>query len=228
MFEPLVLQLPDGPAPQLVLLFHGFGASPVHMAGLGQQIAAAFPQAAVISLPGRDACGPDGFQWFALDGITEDNRAARVAEAMPEFVATVRRWQHRTGASVAATALIGFSQGAIMALESTQVPGAPPLAGRIVALSGRFAVLPEAAPPQTTLHLVHGKDDPVIPYRHAVQAAERLIALGGDVTADVIPFLGHTISLEVMDLVLERLTGYIPQRLWREAMASAPREETDD
>jgi hypothetical protein len=40
--------------------------------------------------------------------------------------------------------------------------------------------------------------------------------------ADVIPFLGHGVNEEVVDTVLQRLTGYVPQRRWQEAMRSAP------
>lgn len=221
MSDPLILQMPAAPAQQLVLLFHGVGAGPADMAPIGQRLAAEFPQAAVVSVPGRQRSEfGAGHQWFSVAGITEENRAERIAAAMPEFVATVRAWQQRTGVPVPATALVGFSQGAIMALESTQLDA--PLSGRVVALSGRFAGEPQAAPPQTTLHFVHGKSDPVIHYGHTVRAAERLVALGADVTADVIPFLAHQVSDEVLELVVERLKGYLPQRLWREALRSAP------
>ena len=46
----------------------------------------------------------------------------------------VREWQKASGLDTARTPLIGFSQGAIMALESTQTDGPP--AGRVIALSG--------------------------------------------------------------------------------------------
>ena len=221
MAEALVIQMPSGPAPQLVLLFHGVGAAPEDMLPIGERLAHEFPQAAIVSVPGRHASDfGRGYQWFSVSGISEADRPRRVAEAMPEFIAAVRHWQAKAGAGVDETALIGFSQGAIMALEATQRP--EPLAGRVVALSGRFAAEPALAPPATTLHFVHGKADEVIHYGHAVRAAERLVALGADVTADVIPFLGHAVNGEVLELMVERLTGYLPQRKWREAIRSVP------
>ncbi|MFY8044129.1 MAG: esterase, partial [Rhodoferax sp.] len=45
-------------------------------------------------------------------------------------------------------------------------------------------------------------------------AAEQLVALGADVTAEVIPHVGHEISAEVVDRVIERLRGHLPKRLW--------------
>jgi phospholipase/carboxylesterase len=138
---------------------------------------------------------------------------------MPPCLAAIREWQGRAGVEPAATALIGFSQGAVMALESSR--DTSPVAGRIVAIAGRFAALPEVAPRDTTLHLIHGKADPVMPYRHTIAAAERLIGLGADATADVLPFVGHAIDEEVVALLIERLKAYIPRRLWEEAMRAA-------
>lgn len=223
MNDDLVIQLPPGQPPQLMLLFHGVGSNPQSMVPLGQRLAQAFPQSAVVSVRGPQASDlGGGYQWFSVAGITEENRPARVAQAMPSFVAAVRGWQERTGVTAHATALVGFSQGAIMALESTQLDDA--LSTRTVALSGRFAGEPIAPPSGTTLHFIHGKSDGVMHYGHTVRAAERLISLGADVTADVLPNLGHQITDDVEALLLERLKGHVPQRIWQEAMRSVPRD----
>jgi phospholipase/carboxylesterase len=167
-----------------------------------------------------------GFQWFSIEGITESERPARTAQVMPLFQETVKQWQQAFGVGAEATALVGFSQGAIMALESTQHE--PALAARIVALSGRFSSLPEIAPDNCTLHLIHGKQDAVIPYAHTVHAAERLVQLGADVTADVIPFAGHEINEEIAALVIERLTTHVPKRYWEEAQEAQEEQEEQE
>ncbi len=225
------------PALQLMLLFHGFGATPADLATLAGFLASAFPQALIVGIaaPTHSHPGePDGRQWFSPHGLTDDDperlRPARVAEAMPAFEAAVRHWQRETGLGVDATALVGFSQGAIMALESTQRTGPdgaplPALGGRTIALAGRFATLPLHPAIDTTFHLFHGKHDPVMPYRHAVQAAERLVAIGADVTADVLPFVQHEITAEMMELLVERLQGHVPRRLWQEAMRAAGEDD---
>ena len=77
---------------------------------------------------------------------------------------------------------------------------------------------------QVACNLVRdGKADGVIHYGHTVRSAEHLLQLGADLSADVIPFLGHEISDEVIDLVIQRLCTYVPERTWREALRSAPR-----
>lgn len=58
----------------------------------------------------------------------------------------------------------------------------------------------------------------MIPYRHAIDAAHRLRDLGGDVTADILPFAGHEINAEMAELVVERLLGHVPKRMWEEAL----------
>jgi hypothetical protein len=79
-----------------------------------------------------------------------------------------------------------------------------------------------AALPQTTVHLFHGKADPVIPYVHSVQAAEHLIALGGDVTAEIEPFVGHQLHEDLLEKAVEYLQSHIPKHVWDEALSATP------
>jgi phospholipase/carboxylesterase len=222
--DAIIIQKPTETAQQLLVLHHGVGASAQNLVPLGQRLAAQFPNAFIVSVqaPYASDISPSGAQWFSVQGITEENRPARVAEVMPAFINNLRHWQQTSGVEASATAVLGFSQGAIMALEAAQAQAG--LAGRIVALSGRYAQLPDHAPEKTTLHLIHGKSDPVIHYGNCVAAAERLVALGGDVTADVIPYLGHEITSEVMDLVVERFSGHIPKHHWDEVHHAAAQQ----
>ena len=219
--DALVIARPAGPPQQLLLLFHGVGADEHDLLPLGRQLAAEFAQACVLSVRAPQACdGGRGYQWFAVRDIDEQRRIERVAQALPGFLDTVRHWQRETGASVAQTALVGFSQGGIMALEATRDREAP--AGRVASIGGRFAQLPRRATPGTTLHLLHGKRDPVMPYALTLQAAEHMLRLGADITADVLPFVGHEADTRMADCLVRRLRTYVPLRIWREALASDP------
>ena len=215
----LIIQQPAGPARQLVLLFHGVGADEADLRPVGERLAREYPQALVASLraPHRSSLGV-GYQWFAIDGIDDARRIERVTAEMPAFVARVRQWQREAGLGTEETVLVGFSQGAIMALEAANRVGEEAPAGRVVALSGRFARLPQTAWPATTLFMIHGKADPVIHYGYTVEAAQHLVALGADVVADVIPGLGHGIDAEVLELLVKRLRTHVPKRHWEAAM----------
>lgn len=214
----------EGAPAQLMVLLHGVGSRGEAMAPLATQLRRAFPQAAIVAPDGFEAFDGDAAglarQWFSLAGITEDNRPARVAEALPALADWVRRTQRELGVAEAATALWGFSQGAIMALELVQAHDG--LAGRVLAFAGRYARLPAAAPALTTLHLLHGGADPVIPADHARAALERLGELNGDATLDVAAGVGHEINGALLQCALHRLSSHIPRRTWAEALGAAP------
>lgn len=227
--SPIIIQQPAGQAQQLVLLFHGWGSTAASMRTLGERLAGTFPSAVVVAINAPDlAAGlssdTTGYQWFNVQGVTEENRQARVDAAMPAFVACIEQWQATTGVSPEATALVGMSQGAIMALEASKLAApmrheapAKLLFGRMVSLCGRFASLPTAATEHITIHLLHGKDDAVIPYSHTVNAAHLVRDLGGDVTAEVLPFIGHEIHPDFIALAIRKLSTHIPHRLWLQA-----------
>jgi phospholipase/carboxylesterase len=203
----IVIARPDRPA-QLVLLFHGVGSSAANLAPVGEAISKADPNAMVVSV---DAPHPStlgsGREWFSVVGITEQNRGQRIAKVMPLFLQTVAKWQQEGGMDPLATALVGFSQGAIMSLESTQGEGGPIPAQRVIAMAGRFAGPVRRAPPSLRFNLIHGEQDRVVPTTSSVAAASQLQALGADVTLDLLPGLGHGIDERALQLMIRYLGG---------------------
>jgi phospholipase/carboxylesterase len=212
---------------QLFILLRGVGARPSDLAPLANKLRDAFPGAAFLLPEGTfpfDGGGPfdsggNRRQWFSISGVTEENRASRVADAMPALHGLVRKAQDRFKVLQSDTALVGFSQGAIMALEFSAVHDGN--VGRVVAFSGRFAKLPEKAPELTTLHLLHGEDDRVIPVEHAHAAYEKLMELQGDATLDVASSVGHEIHAALVDRAIYRMQTCIPLRSWKQALNSA-------
>ncbi|ELY6211688.1 esterase [Cronobacter dublinensis] len=224
--DHFVVQSPELPARQLLLLFHGVGDNPVAMGEIGSYFAPLFPDALVVSVGGPAPSGPaPGREWFSVQGVTETNRQQRVDEIMPTFIDTVRQWQRESGVSPAATALIGFSQGAIMVLEG--VKAEPGLASRVIAFNGRFAGLPTAASTATTIHLIHGEDDEVIDARYAQAAADALQRAGGDVTLDIVEDLGHAIDNRSMQLALDHLRYTVPKHYFDEALSGGKPGDDD-
>jgi phospholipase/carboxylesterase len=226
LFQGIEL-LPDaGPAKQMFVLLHGVGASSSDLLPLARELRKIFPNAAYLL--------PDGFQpfdrnppgngdyrrqWFSISGMTDDTRPARVAAAMPALHDLVRLAQHRHRILQSDTALVGFSQGAIMALEFSIAHDGG--AGRVLAFSGRFATLPDKAPELTTLHLLHGEDDHVIPVARAYDGYARLTELQGDATLDVASSVGHEMHPVLVERALNRLQTCIPLRSWQQALKGA-------
>lgn len=212
MQNDLIIQRPGAaqiPAEELLLLLHGVGSSAEDLRPLGEALALQRRQAWIVSVrsPHPSDFG-SGWQWFSVQGVTAANRPARVAEAMPVFLETVAAWKRESGVSAAQTTLIGFSQGAIMALESTQTERAP--AARVIALSGRFARAPQVAPASLRVHLMHGDADQVMPLQLAVDASAQLRGLGVPTTLDQFAGLGHGIDRRVVDAIVRRLGEVLP------------------
>jgi phospholipase/carboxylesterase len=158
-------------------------------------------------------------------GVTEENRQSRIDAIMPTFIETVRYWQKQSGVGPRATALIGFSQGAIMSLES--IKAEPGLASRVIAFNGRYATLPQSATTATTIHLIHGGEDRVIDLAWAVSAQEALQQAGGDVTLDIVEDLGHAIDDRSMQFALERLRYTVPKHYFDEALSGSTPKDDD-
>ncbi|QRG80336.1 esterase [Citrobacter sp. R56] len=224
--DHFVVQSPAQPAQQLLLLFHGVGDNPVAMGELGRWFIPLFPDSLIVSIGGAEPCGPaPGRQWFSVQGVTEENRQARVDAIMPVFVETIRYWQQQSGVDAKATALIGFSQGAIMSLESVKAHSG--LASRVIAFNGRYASLPETATTATTVHLIHGGEDRVIELSHAVAAQEALLRAGGDVTLDIVEGLGHAIDDRSMQFALDHLRFTVPKHYFDEALSGGTPHDDD-
>lgn len=230
MHTSALVHLPEqGPPELLYLLCHGVGDTAESMLPLAQRLIREYPQAAVLCLNASDrfdaVIAPkqgesEGRQWFSIRRLDEDNRPGRVAAALPTFIATVRAMQQRFEMSWQRTALAGFSQGAVMALEAVQAE--PMLAGRVLAFSGRHATAPAHAPGDTTVHLFHGMADSVIPAAAAVDSAQTLLELGADVTADVLPGIAHELHPLLLDKAIDQLRTFLPKKVWREVMSEAP------
>lgn len=215
--DHFVVQRPTQQPAQLFLLFHGAGDNPVAMGQIGRWFAESFPLALVVSVGAPETGSEQGRQWFPTGALDDAARQYRIDAVMESFVATVRHWQEESGVRPEATALIGFSQGSIMALES--IKAQPDLAGRMVAFSGRFATLPQTATKQVTVHLIHGDYDEAVPLSYAQEAEARLLALGGDVTLDVVDDLAHAIDHRSMHHALEHLHYTVPKRYFDEALS---------
>ena len=213
---------PQQPAPQLLILLHGHAAGGAAMRPLAESLRDAFPLAAILApdAPQPADDGSPGQQWFSDAGIDDASLPARVEAALPALHAWVRVTQRRLGVGPQATALAGFGQGAILALALAELHDG--LVGRVLAFGGRYAQLPERAPALTTLHLLHGSDDELIPARHAREALQHLGMLHGDATLDVAQGVGHALHPALIDSALLRLRSHIPHRTWQAALGAVP------
>ncbi len=203
---------------QLFILLHDARGRAADLMPFAHQLRKTYPDAAFIIPDGTLACDEHdgGRQWYPIYGITEENLPERVAQAMPALYAMVRQAQERLKVLPTDTALLGFSQGATMALEFSAMHDGG--VGRVVAISGRYARLPAQAAELTTVHLLHGAEDAIVPVAHAYSAYERLSALQADVTLDVASSIGHELHAVLLQRAIYRLQTCIPLRSWKRAL----------
>jgi phospholipase/carboxylesterase len=106
----------------------------------------------------------------------------------------------RYGLTEANLALVGFSQGTMMALHVG--PRRPRTLAGIVGYSGMLAEAGVAGPAITRppILLIHGDADPMIPLAAFHQAEAALVRDGFAVESHVSPGLGHSIDLAGLQL----------------------------
>jgi phospholipase/carboxylesterase len=177
---------------QLVVLLHGYGADGNDLIALAQQWQNLLPDAAFVSphAPERCAQAPSGRQWFPLTMRDPDERWIGVQKARPVLDAFLDAECARYAIDDSMVALVGFSQGTMLALHVGLRRAKAPAA--ILGFSGAL-VGPEHLAEATArsssgrpppILLVHGNEDELI-------SAESLFLAAGDLAASEIPCQWH-------------------------------------
>jgi phospholipase/carboxylesterase len=187
----------SGSAPrQIVLLLHGFGSSGSDLISFVPHWQQALPDALFLAphAPQRCAFG-GGYQWWALNSFTPQALAAGAASAAGAVDALIDRKLDQYGLSEAQLAIVGFSQGTMMALH-VGLRRKKALAG-IVGYSGMLTGgrdLVHQVVTRPPVLLVHGSADRVVPVGALHGAEATLRRIGVDVTTHVSAGVGHTVD----------------------------------
>ena len=161
----------SGRAKQLVVFLHGYGADGNDLIEIGRQWQRWLPDAAFVAPHAPEACGmsPMGRQWFPLTFRDPHERWRGVNHAGPGLDAFLDAELRTHGLPASKLALVGFSQGTMMALHVGLRRGRAPAAivgysGMVVIEEGKGAdALKGAIRAKPPILLVHGDRDDVIP-----------------------------------------------------------------
>jgi len=187
----------------MVIFLHGYGSNGDDLIGLASYWRAALPNTVFISPNAPEICpgAPNGYQWWGLSNLTPGGRAAGVRKPAAVLDSFIDDQLARFGLVEGRLALVGFSQGTMMALH-VGPRRAQALAG-IVGYSGMLADPDELRTEVRTrppVLLVHGDADEVLPVTSMPQAKLGLEAAGLDVVTHVSPRLGHSIDEKGLQL----------------------------
>jgi phospholipase/carboxylesterase len=194
----------SGPARQLVVFLHGYGADGNDLIEIGRAWQRLLPGAAFVSPHAPRPCGqaPVGREWFPLTFRNPDERWSGVNEAAPVLENFLNAELKRRKLPPSALALVGFSQGTMMSLHVGLRRAVPPVA--IVGYSGMlvtpengdldgFAAEIRSRPP---VLLIHGDADQLIPIQALLHSAQGLAALDVPTEWHISAGIGHGIDQE--------------------------------
>jgi phospholipase/carboxylesterase len=174
----------SGTAKQLVVFLHGYGADGNDLIEIGRQWQRWLPDAAFVSPHAPEPCSgaPMGRQWFPLTFRDPDERWRGVNHAGPALDAFLDAELARHGLDAAKLALVGFSQGTMMALHVGLRRERAPAAiigysGMVVAdEGGGQESLKGQVRSKPPILLLHGDHDDIIPVDALFLSADALAA----------------------------------------------------
>jgi phospholipase/carboxylesterase len=187
----------SGKARHLVVFLHGYGADGNDLIEIGRAWQSLLPDTAFVSPHAPHPCGqaPTGREWFPLTFRNVEERWTGVNAAAPVLNQFLDAELQRHALPPSALALVGFSQGTMMALH-VGLRRTRPLAG-IVGFSGLLAgpeVLPAEIRSRPPVLLVHGDSDQMLPHQLSGEAAAALKANDVPVEFHIAKDIGHGID----------------------------------
>ena len=194
-------------ADAVVVFLHGYGADGADLLGLADPLGPHLPGTAFYAPDAPEPCvnNPMGFQWFPipwLDGSSEAQARESMARSVDDLNAFLDRVLADEGLAADRMAVVGFSQGTMMALHV--LPRRDRAVAGIVGFSGRLLVpelLAEVAVKPPVL-LVHGDQDPMVPFAEMKLAGDALTGAGFTTYGHVMQGTGHGIAPDGLSVAL--------------------------
>lgn len=201
-------------ADSIVVFLHGYGADGDDLLGLADPLGPHLPGTAFYAPNAPERCvnNPMGYQWFPIpqmDGSSEAQARTSAVHSAADINAFLDKVLRDEGVDAGRLALVGFSQGTMMSLmvaprRAAQIAGVVGFSGRLLAPE-TLAVETLSKPP---ILLLHGDQDPVVPFESMGLAADALTTAGFEVYTHVMKNTPHGISQDGLSMAL----GFLKQQ----------------
>ena len=189
----------SGKAKQMVIFLHGYGANGDDLLNIGEEWAAELPDAVFIAPNAPDICeaSPMGYQWFSIREIDGKSfeRDRLVETVAPVLSAYIDEQLQKWGVPESQLAVVGFSQGAMMAMYTMPRRKAP-CAG-VIGYSGILLDAGGLNKPgivKMPVLAIHGDADTIVPPTYLALVQRGFEAAEFDVETIMRPRLGHGID----------------------------------
>lgn len=188
----------SGDAPQsLVVFLHGYGSNGQDLISMAPFMQKSLPNTEFLSPNAPERMGNMpmgiGYQWFELGMMDPAHILPGMRRSLPLLNAFLDKALQDRGLTDKNLALVGFSQGTMMALQ-TGLTRETACAG-VLGFSGAYYPDPltqtRSKPP---VSLIHGDADMVLSLEYFHNAVENLNAQGIQPETHIRPFLGHGID----------------------------------
>lgn len=187
----------------LVIFLHGYGANGENLINLWHEFKYVLPDAHYISpnaIEPWEGGFPHSYQWFTLySGETRRNllEVARDIKKSNKVLAEfIKEQLTRFKLTPDKLFLIGFSQGAMMAMYQSFI--SPQKLAGVISFSGKI-ILPEMVGDTTNskpeICLIHGEQDSVLPFENFLEAKKILEEKEISHEAHPVPHLDHSIDI---------------------------------
>ena len=203
---PFLSPISGGDAKQLVVMLHGVGSDGDDLIGLAPYFQKVLPDAMFISphAPFAFDMAPQGYQWFSLQETTPEARLAGTQTATPILNSFIDDQLEKIGLDEKSLALIGFSQGCMMALHvglrrKSSIAGILGFSGMLVGPE----LLGDTIQSRPPVFLSHGDADDVVPVSKLSEAVDALEAVNISVSHHTSSGLGHGLDDEGIKKGLE-------------------------
>ena len=185
----------------LLILLHGYGSNEEDLMGLAPYMD---PRFRIVSIRAPEALDQGGYCWFPI-GVGPEGLHIRFEDAIAardQLLPMIEDLKSTYTTSGEHTILLGFSQGASMALGVALCK--PDTVAGVVFLSGRCVaeMVPEEEEKRRALEqkpvlMTHGRFDPLIPIEQGREAVELLQQLALDLTHREYD-MGHEINQDCL------------------------------
>lgn len=186
----------------LVIFLHGYGANGENLLDLAHEFKEVLPEGHFISpnaIQPWEGGFPHSYQWFSLNNGMDRRNIGAMAQDIKNSNRILQKFINdqlaRFELEPKNLFLVGFSQGAMMAIYQGLIEATTP-AG-VIAFSGKL-VLPEMLGEKTSVRpeicLIHGQADSVVPFENFLESKKILEAHNISFEAHALKHLDHSID----------------------------------